>query len=136
MSTLKEYLGLICVERNLVVKLSNENLKKYKNNFYSLPFKIWQLDLLWEYIWGDISLKEIKKIFRIGEYQMKNYKVKTKVKNNFNDTKTNITYEKNDDIILDRARYEELLSKGFVEEGKILEDKPLFKKEIIEDKED
>lgn len=54
---------------------------------------------------------------------MKNYKVKTKVKNNFNDTKTNITYEKDDDIILDRARYEELLSKGFVEEGEILEDK-------------
>lgn len=60
---------------------------------------------------------------------MKNYKVKTKVKNNFNDTKTNITYEKDDDIILDRARYEELLSKGFVEEGEILEDKHLFKKE-------
>lgn len=67
---------------------------------------------------------------------MKNYKVKTKVKNNFNDTKTNITYEKDEDIILDRARYEELLSKGFVAEGKILEDKPLFKKEIREDKED
>ena len=67
---------------------------------------------------------------------MKNYKVKTKVKNDFNDTKTKTTYEKNDDIILERARYEELLSKGFVEEGKILEDKPLFKKEIIEDKED
>ena len=55
---------------------------------------------------------------------MKNYKVKTKVKNNFNDTKANITYEKDEDIILDRARYEELLSKGFVEEGKILEEKP------------
>ena len=55
---------------------------------------------------------------------MKNYKVKTKVKNNFNDTKANVTYEKDEDIILDRARYEELLSKGFVEEGKILEDKP------------
>ena len=67
MSTLKEYLGLICVERNFVVKLSNENLKKYKTDFYFQPFKIWQLDLLWEYIWGDISLKEIKKIFRIGE---------------------------------------------------------------------
>lgn len=64
---------------------------------------------------------------------MKNYKVKTKVKNNFNDTKTNITYEKDEDIILDRARYEELLSKGFVAEGKILEDKPLFKKEEKED---
>ena len=64
---------------------------------------------------------------------MKNYKVKTKVKNNFNDKKTNITYEKDEDIILDRARYEELLSKGFVEEGKILEDKPLLKKEDKED---
>ena len=62
---------------------------------------------------------------------MKNYKVKTKVKNNFNDTKTNITYEKDEDIILDRARYEELFSKGFVEEGKILEEKPKvsYKKE-------
>ena len=64
---------------------------------------------------------------------MKNYKVKTKVKNNFNDTKSNITYEKDDDIILDRARYEELLSKGFVEESKILEDKPLLKKKEKED---
>ena len=62
---------------------------------------------------------------------MKNYKDKTKVKNNFNDTKTNITYEKNDDIILDRVRYEELLSKGFVEEGNIIEEKPKvsYKKE-------
>ena len=67
---------------------------------------------------------------------MRNYKVKTKVKNNFNDTKTNITYEKDEDIILDRARYEELFAKGFVEEGKILEDKPLLKKDNIEDKED
>ena len=65
MPTLKEYLGLICVEKNFVVKLSIENLKKYKINFYSQPFKIWQLDLIWEYIWDDISLKEIKKIFRI-----------------------------------------------------------------------
>ena len=62
---------------------------------------------------------------------MRNYKVKTKVKNNFNDTKTNITYEKDDDIILDRARYEELLSKGFVEEGNIIEERPKvsYKKE-------
>lgn len=67
MSTLKEYLGLICIEKDFVVKLSIENLRKYKTNFYSQPFKNWQLDLLWEYIWGDISLKEIKKIFRIGE---------------------------------------------------------------------
>ena len=65
---------------------------------------------------------------------MKNYKVKTKVSKNFNDTKdNNKPYEVGEPIILDRARYEELLSKGFVEEGKILEDKPLFKKEEKED---
>ena len=58
---LKEYLGLICIEKDFVVKLSIENLRKYKTNFYSQPFKNCQLDLLWEYIWGDISLKEIKK---------------------------------------------------------------------------
>ena len=68
---------------------------------------------------------------------MKNYKVKTKVSKNFNDTKdNNKPYEVGESIVLDRARYEELLSKGFVEEGKILEDKPLFKKDNIEDKED
>ena len=61
---------------------------------------------------------------------MKNYKVKTTVLKGFNDSKDNFkTYEKGEDIILDRARYEELLSKGFVEEGNIIEDKPLFKKE-------
>lgn len=65
---------------------------------------------------------------------MKNYKVETKVSKNFNDTKdNNKPYEVGEPIILDRARYEELLSKGFVEEGKILEDKPLFKKEDKED---
>ena len=65
---------------------------------------------------------------------MKNYKVETKVSKNFNDTKdNNKPYEVGEPIVLDRARYEELLSKGFVEEGKILEDKPLFKKEEKED---
>ena len=65
---------------------------------------------------------------------MKKYKVETKVIKNFNDTKdNNKPYEVGEPIVLDRARYEELLSKGFVEEGKILEDKPLFKKEEKED---
>ena len=63
---------------------------------------------------------------------MKNYKVKTTVLKGFNDSKDNFkTYEKDDDIILDRARYEELWSKGFVEEGKIVEERPKisYKKE-------
>ena len=63
---------------------------------------------------------------------MKNYKVKTKVSKNFNDTKdNNKLYEVGESIVLDRARYEELLSKGFVEEGNIIEEKPKvsYKKE-------
>lgn len=63
--TIKEELALVCKTKESVVKLSGENFKKYKTNFYSQPFKIWQLDLLWEYIWGDISFEEIKKIFKI-----------------------------------------------------------------------
>ena len=61
---------------------------------------------------------------------MRNYKIKTIVKKNFNDkTNNGAICECGEEIILERARYEELLSKGFVAEGKILEDKPLFKKE-------
>lgn len=63
--TIKEELTLVCKTKESVIKLSNENLKKYKTDFYSQSFKSWQLDLFWEYIWGDISLKEIKKIFKI-----------------------------------------------------------------------
>ena len=63
--TIKEELALVCKTKESVVKLSIENLRKYKTNFYSQPFKIWQLDLLWEYIWGDISFEEIKNIFKL-----------------------------------------------------------------------
>ena len=65
--TIKEELALVCKTEESVVNLSIENLMKSKTKFYSQSFKTWQLDLLWENIWGDISLKEIKKIFRIGE---------------------------------------------------------------------
>ena len=57
----------ICQNRINVLKLSRKELKEYKTNFYSQKYRVWQLDLLWEYIWGDISFEEIKKIFRIGE---------------------------------------------------------------------
>ena len=64
---IKELAYIICQKKENMVKLSRKELKEYKTNFYSQKYRVWQLDLLWEYIWGDISLKEIKKIFRIGE---------------------------------------------------------------------
>lgn len=64
---IKELAYVICQKRENVVKLSRKELKEYKTNFYSQKYREWQLDLLWEYIWGDISFEEIKKTFRIGE---------------------------------------------------------------------
>lgn len=64
---IKELAYVICQKRENVVKLSRKELKEYKTNFYSQKYRVWQLDLLWEYIWGDISFEEIEKIFRIGE---------------------------------------------------------------------
>lgn len=67
---------------------------------------------------------------------MRNYKVKTTVAKNFNDSKDNgKTYEKDEPITLYRARYEELLSKGFVNKGEIVEDKSVFKREVKEERE-
>ena len=57
----------ICQNRKNVLKLSSKELRKYKISFYSQNFKVWQLDLLWEYIFGDITLEEIKNILKLGD---------------------------------------------------------------------
>ena len=67
-----------------------------------------------------------------GELIVIKYKVETKVIKNFNDTKNNNKlYEVDEPIVLDKARYEELFAKGFVEKGNIIEERPKvsYKKE-------
>ena len=66
---------------------------------------------------------------------MRNYKMSGKVKVNFNDSKDNMKfYKAGEDIFTsDRARYEELYYKGFLEEGKEVKDE---KKVIIKKEED
>lgn len=64
---IKELAIAVCQKKKNVLELSSEELKEFKSKFYSQPFINWQLDLLWEYIWSDVSLEEIKKIFKIGE---------------------------------------------------------------------
>lgn len=56
---------------------------------------------------------------------MKDFKVKAEVIANFNDSKDgNKPYETGDEIILNRARFEELSAKGFVKQvEKIKEEK-------------
>ena len=62
---IKELAYIICQKKENVVKLSRKELKEYKTTLYSQKYRKWQLDLLWEYIWGDISFKEIKNIFKL-----------------------------------------------------------------------
>lgn len=64
---IKELAYVICQNRKNVLKLSSKDLRKYKTTFYSQKYRKWQLDLLWEYIWGDITFEEVKKIFKMDE---------------------------------------------------------------------
>lgn len=66
---------------------------------------------------------------------MRNFKMSGKVKVSFNDGQDNNKfYKANEDIFTaDRARYEELYYKGFLEEGKEAKDE---KKVIIKKEED
>lgn len=64
---------------------------------------------------------------------MRNYKLTGKVIQNFNDSKDNMkTYEVGDVYTADRFRYEELQSKGYVEQGKEVKD--YFQTKKIEEK--
>lgn len=47
-----------------VVKLRGNDLHKFREMFYDLPFPEWRLDLLWEYIWDDKTYDEIYYIFK------------------------------------------------------------------------
>ena len=70
---------------------------------------------------------------------MRNFKVRTKVAQNFNDdtVKPRVLYEQGEPITLDRDRYEELLSKGYVEKGEeIKEEKKIEIKEKKEKNEE
>lgn len=64
---IKELAYIICQKKENMVKLSRKELKEYKIAFYSQKYREWQLDLLWEYIWGDITFEEVKKIFKMDE---------------------------------------------------------------------
>lgn len=64
---IKELAYVICQKKENVVKLSRKELKEYKITFYSQKCKVWQLDLLWEYIWGDVTFEEVEKIFKMDE---------------------------------------------------------------------
>jgi len=54
---------------------------------------------------------------------MKEYKLKGYALRDYNDTKRKLRIEKDEEVVEDRARYEELFAKGLVTEGTIVEEK-------------
>lgn len=56
--------NLICLKKNIVVKLSSNEIKKIKQEIYKFDFKKWAIDILWEYIWDDIEYDRMLFIFR------------------------------------------------------------------------
>ena len=54
---------------------------------------------------------------------MKEYKIKGTALRDYNDTIRKIKVEKDEEVIEERARYEELKANGFVDDGTIIEPK-------------
>lgn len=63
----------VCNFKQNIVKLKSEELANFKRTFYSLDFPKWQLNLLWEMIWGDrigfdvICILSHKKLLKAGD---------------------------------------------------------------------
>lgn len=56
--------NLICLKKDIVVKLSGNEIKKLKQEIYKFDFKKWAIDILWEYLWNDIEYDRMLFIFR------------------------------------------------------------------------
>lgn len=50
--------------KKFVVNLRGNELKNFKLIFYNQNFALWRLDLMWEFIWGDVEYKRMFEIFK------------------------------------------------------------------------
>jgi hypothetical protein len=55
----KELFKDVCQLKQNVLKLKHENLKEFKTKFYQKEIAQWQLDLIWEYFWGDKEYEDV-----------------------------------------------------------------------------
>lgn len=56
---LKELVSDICQLKEYVVKLDYTGKVEFQKEFYSLPFREWKLNILWDYIWDYKTYNEI-----------------------------------------------------------------------------
>ena len=60
----KQLYSVICEIKNFVLKLNNEDLRNYKVVFYNQNFATWRLDMMWEFIFGDVDYETMTFIFK------------------------------------------------------------------------
>ena len=50
--------------KKFVVNLRGNELKNFKLIFYNQNFALWRLDLMWEFIWGDVEYERMFEVFK------------------------------------------------------------------------
>lgn len=50
--------------KKFVVNLRGNELKNFKLIFYNQNFALWRLDLMWEFIWGDVKYERMFEVFK------------------------------------------------------------------------
>ena len=110
------FLQEVLQNRKNVLKLSRQELIELKRNFYKLPLSRFQLDVLWEVVWNDMTPVQAIKYLKIkGGNSMGKNNIEVEVIANFNDIKDNYKERKvGETLMVDAERYEYLSKKGFV----------------------
>lgn len=110
------FLQEVLQNRKNVLKLSRQELIELKRNFYKLPLSRFQLDVLWEVVWNDMTpIRAIKYLKIKGGNSMGKNNIEVAVIANFNDIKDNYKERKvGETLMVDAERYEYLSKKGFV----------------------
>lgn len=110
------FLQEVLQNRKNVLKLSRQELIELKRNFYKLPLSRFQLDVLWEVVWNDMTpVRAIKYLKIKGGNAMGKNNIEVAVIANFNDIKDNYKERKvGETLMVDPERYEYLSKKGFV----------------------
>lgn len=110
------FLQEVLQNRKNVLKLSRQELIELKRNFYKLPLSRFQLDVLWEVVWNDMTpVRAIKYLKIKGGNSMGKNNIEVAVIANFNDIKDNYKERKvGETLMVDAERYEYLSKKGFV----------------------
>lgn len=54
----------ICEIKEFVITLNSKDLEIFKMIFYNQDFPKERIDMLWNFIWGDIDLETLTRIFK------------------------------------------------------------------------